>query len=69
MFIRRQYNELKSRLSESRNKIQVIYEPRQVGKSTMVKQVLKDSAIPNMLVTADNVPNNDTQWIGEVCQR
>lgn len=66
MFIRRQYNELKSRLSESRNKIQVISGPRQVGKSTMVKQILKDSAIPNMLVTADNVPNNDTQWIGEV---
>lgn len=42
MFKRKQFNELKERLKEPRNKIQVISGPRQVGKSTLVKQVLQE---------------------------
>ena len=65
MYRRLQYNELKSRIEESRDKIQVISGPRQVGKSTLVKQVLQDVDLPFMLVSADNVGRENTGWIGE----
>jgi len=38
-------------------------EPRQVGKSTVVKQVLKDISIPFQLFSADNVPATNSTWI------
>ncbi|MBQ9671220.1 MAG: ATP-binding protein [Prevotella sp.] len=66
MFKRAQFQELKSRLSESRNKIQIVSGPRQVGKSTMVKQVLQEIDIPYMLVSADNIDHSNTAWIGEM---
>ena len=65
MFKRAQFKELESRLSEPRNKIQVISGPRQVGKSTMVKQVLQETDIPYMFVSADNIDHVHTAWIGE----
>ena len=66
MYKRPQFNELKSRLSEARDKIQTISGPRQVGKSTMIKQVLQETDIPYLSVTADNVPQTDTFWISEM---
>lgn len=66
MYKRSQYDELNSRIKESRSKIQVISGPRQVGKSTLVKQVLQDTDIPYMFVCADNVDSGNTGWIGEV---
>ena len=66
MFKRPQFNELKSRLSEPKDKIQTISGPRQVGKSTMVKQVLQNTDIPYLSVSADNVPKTDTFWISEM---
>lgn len=66
MYKRKQFEILKSRIEEPRNKIQVISGPRQVGKSTLVKQVLKEISIPNLFLTADNVPNNRTEWINEI---
>ena len=66
MFKRSQFQELKSRISEQRNKIQVISGPRQVGKSTMVKQVLQETDIPYLLVSADNIGHTNKAWIGEM---
>ena len=66
MYKRSQFNELKSRLSETRDKIQTISGPRQVGKSTMIKQVLQETDIPYLSVTADNVPKTDNFWISEM---
>ena len=66
MYKRPQFNELKSRLSEARDKIQTISGPRQVGKSTMIKQVLQETDIPYLSVTADDVPKTDTFWISEM---
>lgn len=66
MFKRPQFNELKSRIAEPRNKIQTISGPRQVGKSTMVKQVLQETNIPHLSVSADNVDKTDTFWISEM---
>ena len=64
MFKRAQFAELEARLSEPRNKIQVVSGPRQVGKSTMVKQVLQETDIPYMFVSADNIEHTHTAWIG-----
>ncbi|MBE6324719.1 MAG: ATP-binding protein [Bacteroidales bacterium] len=66
MYKRSQYDELKSRIKEPRDKIQVISGPRQVGKSTLVKQVLQDAGMPYMVVSADNPDSRNTDWIGEV---
>ncbi len=64
MYKRNQFNELISRLNESRKMIQVISGPRQVGKSTLVKQVLQEINIPYTMVSADNVDRNNIAWIG-----
>ena len=40
------YKKIKQRIEEPRRFIQVIMGPRQVGKSTVVKQVLNDITIP-----------------------
>lgn len=37
--------------------------PRQVGKSTVVKQVLQDLEEPFQLFSADNVPASNTAWV------
>ncbi|MCM1169829.1 MAG: ATP-binding protein [Bacteroides sp.] len=66
MYRRPQYDELATRLAEPRGMIQVISGPRQVGKSTMVKQLLQETAIPNMLVSADGIVRENSAWIGEV---
>lgn len=66
MYRRAQYDELLARLTEPRHTIQVISGPRQVGKSTMVKQVLQETTIPHMSVSADGVAKENTAWISEV---
>ena len=63
MYKRSEYQTIKSRLEEDRMFIQVVMGPRQVGKSTVVKQVLDDLTIPYQLYTADNVPATNTAWI------
>ena len=66
MFKRAQFKELFSRILEPRDKIQVISGPRQVGKSTLVKQVLQETSVPHLLVSADNVEETNNTWIGEM---
>lgn len=65
MYQRVDYQKLKKRLEEPRRFIQVVMGPRQVGKSTMVKQVLKDCAIPYAMFNADAVPATNLYWISE----
>ena len=66
MYKRHHYSELRNRLLEKRNKIQVLSGPRQVGKSTLVKQVLKEIEIPYLLVSADDVSHDNSSWITEI---
>ena len=66
MFKRPQFSILQSRIEEPRRFIQVLSGPRQVGKSTVVKQVLKEISIPYLLFTADNESPENTACIGEV---
>ena len=65
MYKRSEYKTIKSRLEEPRRFIQVIVGPRQIGKSTVVKQVLKDIETPFLFYSADDVPASDRAWIAD----
>ena len=54
MYKRAQQAELLLRLSEPRKTIQVLSGPRQVGKSTVLKQIVKEITVPYLLVSADD---------------
>lgn len=59
-------NQIQTRLcDEPRMFIQVIYGPRQVGKTTMIRQIMKDANWPHTLVAADAVPATDRLWIAQ----
>lgn len=63
MIKRSQYKILKERIEESRHFLQVLAGPRQVGKTTLVRQVLEDISIPHTFVTADATSSDDAAWI------
>lgn len=63
MYKRFQYNILSQRMSEQRRFIQVIMGPRQVGKSTLMKQVVSSQDIPYLFYTADAIPASGFAWI------
>ena len=63
MYKRTEYLTIKNRLEEPRKFIQVVMGPRQVGKSTVVKQVLQDLDAPWQFYSADNVPASNSAWI------
>ena len=63
MFVRKQYYDVIERIAEKRRFIQVIAGPRQVGKSTLVKQVLENSAIPYTYDTAESAPDESNSWV------
>lgn len=65
-YLRKQYNTLKERIEEPRKFIQVIAGPRQVGKSTLVCQVLRQIELAYMMEVADGVDSKDTDWIRRV---
>ena len=61
--VRVQSGEFVSRLQEPHRTIQVIAGPRQVGKTTMVKQALRQQPVPYRFFNADGVDADDTEWI------
>lgn len=65
MFKKAEYQTITSRLKEDRRFIQVLMGPRQVGKSTVVKQVLQDFDRPYQFFSADNVPATDSVWVSD----
>ena len=65
MYHRSQYDVLMSRLAEPRQFIQVVVGPRQIGKTTLVKQVLQACHLPYLHFSADNVPAQQTGWISD----
>ena len=65
MYRRAEYQKIKSRLEEERRFIQVVMGPRQVGKTTVVKQVLENLDTPYQLYLADSVPATNGAWISE----
>ena len=63
MYKRAVFQTIKRRLEEPRKFIQVVMGPRQVGKSTVVKQVIQELNTPFQLFSADNVPASNTAWV------
>lgn len=65
MFEKQELKILTSRLQESRRFIQVVSGPRQVGKTTMVGQLLANYPLPYHFVSADAVPSANATWISQ----
>lgn len=63
MYRRSEYQLIKQRLEEPRKFIQVVIGARQIGKSTVVKQVIDTIDCPCLFFSADNVPATNNGWI------
>ncbi|MFI3239099.1 MAG: ATP-binding protein [Bacteroidales bacterium] len=57
---------IKQRIFEPRMFIQVIVGPRQVGKTTMVNQLLEQIDMPYTFNSADALPASNTIWINQI---
>lgn len=63
MMQRTYFQEIKNRVKEPRKFIQVLYGPRQVGKTTLIKQLLAEVEIPYLFATADDMIGADAVWL------
>lgn len=63
---RTQYEEILNRINEPRSKMQVIVGPRQVGKSTLIGQVLEACNVPYENYSADDVAGVSADWLSQV---
>lgn len=52
-------------MNERRSFVQVVMGPRQVGKSTVVKQVMNSIGKPFLFFSADTVASTNSSWISE----
>jgi len=68
-FERRQVGVLAERLREPRRFMQVVAGARQVGKSTLVTQVLGGIDVPSVFVSADEPTLSDTAWLAAQWER
>lgn len=68
MFQRPDIKPLTARMKEPRTFIQVLVGPRQVGKSTLVGQLLTGLNIPNLYVSADAAANTGELWLEQQWQ-
>jgi predicted AAA+ superfamily ATPase len=66
MFERSYLKSVKARIEEPRKFIQVILGPRQVGKTTMVTQLLTQLSIPNLNESADAIAATNSSWLVQV---
>lgn len=66
MFVRSQIQIVEERINEPRKFIQVIVGPRQVGKSTLVMQLLERITTPYTFESADGVANINSTWLQQI---
>jgi len=66
MFERSYLKSVKTRIEEPRKFIQVILGPRQVGKTTMVIQLLPQLSIPNLHESADAISATNSAWLVQI---
>lgn len=66
MIRRNQLEIVKSRMNETRKFIQVLMGPRQVGKTTMIKQLTEEVETETISVSADGVINSNWLWIQQI---
>lgn len=62
-YCRKYYDLIVGRLNEPRKFIQVLAGPRQVGKTTLVRQVKENVSTPFFFFSADAVDAGDSNWI------
>lgn len=62
-FRRPVYDIVLARALEQRGVMQVLAGPRQVGKTTVIRQVLQHAGLPASYATADEVVGYDREWI------
>ncbi len=68
-YIKQELKLLQGRVAEPRHFIQVILGPRQVGKTTVVRQLLKNlNEMPFHFAAADGVPSSNFNWIDQQWQ-
>ena len=58
-----------ARLGEPRRFLHVVSGPRQVGKTTLVQQVLEEIGRPHVFVSADEPALRDTAWLAAQWER
>ena len=63
MFERPHLQQVVKRIQESRKFIQVILGPRQVGKTTLVNQLVQKYASESLVVSADAVGASNSLWL------
>lgn len=63
MYERSQSKQLSERLNEQRRFIQIVMGPRQVGKTTLVTQLVEKTKINYHFVSADSIPISDSFWL------
>ncbi|MCQ2072632.1 MAG: AAA family ATPase [Bacteroidaceae bacterium] len=63
---REQIKDILSRIDEPRGKLQVIVGPRQVGKTTLMGQVLEECMLPYDSYSADDVTGVSADWLAQV---
>ncbi len=63
---RAQFQWILERVNEPRGKIQVIVGPRQVGKSTIIGQVLEECGVPFESYSADDVVGVGASWLAQI---
>jgi uncharacterized protein len=66
MIKRSNIEQFTNRINEQRSFIQVLVGPRQVGKTTLVLQLLEETILPNMFESADAVLNSNSEWILQI---
>ena len=66
MFERPYLKLIKARVQEPRKFIQVILGPRQVGKTTMITQLLTQLSVPNLYESADAISVTNSVWLMQV---
>ncbi|MCE1226356.1 MAG: ATP-binding protein [Geobacteraceae bacterium] len=69
LFERNFVTELENRLTAEHPRIQVLVGPRQVGKTTGVRQLLSRSHLPHLYANADDLLSTDRTWLLEQWQR
>lgn len=63
MFERPHLQQIIKRMEEPRKFIQVIFGPRQVGKTTLVNQMVKKYSFGSLVVSADAIDAYNTYWL------
>lgn len=61
--------QIRERINEPRHFIQVLYGPRQVGKTTLITQILEHCSIPHLFVTAEEQVGVDRVWLRSIWSR